>query len=1011
MPNSVLNQLKALRDGVAQDLRKDPRYLTLQALDKSIEEISTVLSSAGLLPASAPPSSLSQRLGGLAPQANPYAEPVAVLGKDTKAGSQSATASSPDHAESPARPTPGFKDGTAGVPHPAVPRQALPLFSEPALEVAVAVAEEAGALHGEPRHEAKADSEAPALEPEQVPREAEPGHAHAEPEARAELAEVAEPIEAKAHASVDESSLEAEVENTAAFEPHAEAGGPAVADQSDEATAEDAPGDPSASDHPTSETLTSETSAVAALLEADEAPRENLDAVAPHLATEAPAESPARTLDIGAAPRSELPVPDETTAANASALSALAAALFREEAAPESGAPDEPGVTPLHAEHDSAEPRAGAAENADESKDSLTADLEAALEELAADAASLDGDEQFEAETAHEPSAPHVLDAGETQDDAATPAFETTAAFESIVADAIATALSAEDARPVSSEDHEKENDASAPQALTSEEALSEALEGALEEARVEAADAGEAAERVFETLIADAIAAALLPEEDAAEAAHHLETESVATREAVETPESKETPSDSTRDEAGDSEGHAFEMALAEAMTAAFLAGGDATAHAVAEPDDIGAGQHDAPDEPAAAVFPEGEASGYIPMAPRAGAPQYSPSIAVKFGKLPGRVDLRPLLAPIEDQGEINSSVANAVAGAYEYWIRKATKKPQHISRLFVYYNARWRAGTQDSDSGCAIQLALEGLQKFGACAETAWPSNPELLTQRPGAEAYRDGAPYRVHDMAQVPLKPEAWKQALAEGKPIIFGLAVFDSFAGCASRGGVVPMPAPNDVPRKAHRVHAMCAVGYNELERVFIVRNSWGEAFGDKGYCYIPFDYLLNPKFNDGDNWIFVPKVPSQPPRETWQESQTPVTNGGQGVDFPIEPYQIGDYERVSTDLFEQTRKPWTAHVTESYGDYAGKVGKNLFDELESFDVTSFLAASAGDANPSAPAKRQDEPKAAVASAHDDDEWGNAAAWGASTAMAQDHDPAKHEAPEKASADAELTHSLP
>ena len=29
-------------------------------------------------------------------------------------------------------------------------------------------------------------------------------------------------------------------------------------------------------------------------------------------------------------------------------------------------------------------------------------------------------------------------------------------------------------------------------------------------------------------------------------------------------------------------------------------------------------------------------------------------------------------------------------------------------------------------------------------------------------------------------------------------------------------------------------------------MFIVRNSWGEQWGDKGYCYIPFNYMTNPK---------------------------------------------------------------------------------------------------------------------------------------------------------------------
>ena len=37
-------------------------------------------------------------------------------------------------------------------------------------------------------------------------------------------------------------------------------------------------------------------------------------------------------------------------------------------------------------------------------------------------------------------------------------------------------------------------------------------------------------------------------------------------------------------------------------------------------------------------------------------------------------------------------------------------------------------------------------------------------------------------------------------------------------------------------------------------MFIVRNSWGHQWGDKGYCYIPYDYMMNRKYNDGDSWV-------------------------------------------------------------------------------------------------------------------------------------------------------------
>ncbi|MCX8256205.1 MAG: hypothetical protein OTI36_19670, partial [Beijerinckiaceae bacterium] len=49
VPTQVLGQLKTIRDGIADGLRNDHRYLTLSALDKSIAEIGGMLASAGVI--------------------------------------------------------------------------------------------------------------------------------------------------------------------------------------------------------------------------------------------------------------------------------------------------------------------------------------------------------------------------------------------------------------------------------------------------------------------------------------------------------------------------------------------------------------------------------------------------------------------------------------------------------------------------------------------------------------------------------------------------------------------------------------------------------------------------------------------------------------------------------------------------------------------------------------------------------------------------------------------------
>ena len=48
--------------------------------------------------------------------------------------------------------------------------------------------------------------------------------------------------------------------------------------------------------------------------------------------------------------------------------------------------------------------------------------------------------------------------------------------------------------------------------------------------------------------------------------------------------------------------------------------------------------------------------------------------------------------------------------------------------------------------------------------------------------------------------------------------------------------------------------MLCVGYSDPDQVFIVRNSWGKTWGDQGYCYIPYDYMMHPEYNAHDSWI-------------------------------------------------------------------------------------------------------------------------------------------------------------
>lgn len=78
------------------------------------------------------------------------------------------------------------------------------------------------------------------------------------------------------------------------------------------------------------------------------------------------------------------------------------------------------------------------------------------------------------------------------------------------------------------------------------------------------------------------------------------------------------------------------------------------------------------------------------------------------------------------------------------------------------------------------------------------------------------------------------------LVEGYPFVFGFSVYESFESeRVTRTGIVYMPKKGE---KMLGGHAVMAVGYDQREKRFLVRNSWGSGWGMGGYFTIPFEYL-------------------------------------------------------------------------------------------------------------------------------------------------------------------------
>jgi len=216
---------------------------------------------------------------------------------------------------------------------------------------------------------------------------------------------------------------------------------------------------------------------------------------------------------------------------------------------------------------------------------------------------------------------------------------------------------------------------------------------------------------------------------------------------------------------------------------------------------------------------------------------------------KLPRKMDLRPLCSKVEDQGQLGSCTANALAGALEFLEIKDKVYFKDFSRLFIYYNERAMEHTINSDSGAMLRDGIKTLAKQGVCSEGKWPYVISKFKVKPTASCYKEALDHQITSYHRI-LTLDEMRACLAAGFPFVFGFMVYESFESQAvARTGVVNMPKKNE---QALGGHAVLAVGYDDAKKRFIVRNSWGEGWGMKGYFTMPYAYVADRNLSD-DFW--------------------------------------------------------------------------------------------------------------------------------------------------------------
>jgi len=234
-------------------------------------------------------------------------------------------------------------------------------------------------------------------------------------------------------------------------------------------------------------------------------------------------------------------------------------------------------------------------------------------------------------------------------------------------------------------------------------------------------------------------------------------------------------------------------------------------------------------------------------------------PTGVLKAKKLPVSVDLKEHCSPVEDQGGLGSCTAHAGCGIIEYYERKSFARHIDASRLFLYKVTRNLMKVK-GDTGAYLRMTMGAMVLFGVSPEEYWAytDDDKGFDKEPPAFCYAFAQNYQAikyfrHDPPGTPANTllEKVKSYLSSGHPAMFGFTVYNSIEQ-AEKTGRIPFPSPKE---RIEGGHAIVAVGYDDKMKIkdkyggkettgaLLIRNSWGRGWGEEGYGWLPYEYIL------------------------------------------------------------------------------------------------------------------------------------------------------------------------
>jgi C1A family cysteine protease len=220
---------------------------------------------------------------------------------------------------------------------------------------------------------------------------------------------------------------------------------------------------------------------------------------------------------------------------------------------------------------------------------------------------------------------------------------------------------------------------------------------------------------------------------------------------------------------------------------------------------------------------------------------------LAAPAAAVPKSKDLRETWWKVGDQGTTGSCVGWATADSLLRWhYVKAgrIKNTETLSKRFIWMASKETDEFNSSpttfieNAGTSLKAALDVARKFGEVKENVLPFSGALYPNDP-ATFYALAAQLKISSYFNLSLNRggsfDSWRRWLATHGPMLTRLDVDRTWDDADANAGNLDAYQP----KTKRGGHAVSIVGYT-ADR-FIVRNSWGTGWGDKGFAYASIAY--------------------------------------------------------------------------------------------------------------------------------------------------------------------------